>query len=237
MITILHGDNIVESRNIRFTLHTQAQAEHAEILVIDGTSISITDLVQALETQTLFHTSRVVFIDNMIKSLRLGEKRDAIINYLCEGAFETPLILWESKGVGRSIIKLKKQPHVTVKECKLPATIFAFVDSLRPGNMQQALTLFHAAITLMVPEVIMTMLVRQFRILLAVSLQAPLSELMRTAPWQRSKLEKQAHGYTSTQLKQLYKSLLLIDYLVKTGRSAYTLTNQIETLIMKATKV
>jgi DNA polymerase III delta subunit len=233
MISILHGDHEVASRNRLVELKRLAKSDGKEVRELDGNSIDLTDIIQSLESRSLFAPLHLVVVENLLGNLRPGKKRDEIIAYLSKGNFDTDAILWEKKGVGRQLIKLKRQKQVTVEEFKLPTVIFSFVDGLMPNNYRNLLQTFHDTITNnVVPEVVFTMIVRQFRLLLAVTLNSTIPEAKRLAPWQRGKLERQARFFSLDTLKKQYKNLLTIDYQIKTGKSALNLTKRIEQFII-----
>lgn len=243
MIIILHGDHQVESRNRLLELKSQASELNKEIITLDGALIELTDLIQSLEATSLFNEQKLVIAENLLSILKAGAKRDEIIEYLVKAPFVIPgnaeesdkvdLILWEKGSVGRSIIKLKKQKQVSVEEFKMPQVIFSFVDNLKPHNVKELLNSFHKTIdSNIVPEIIFTMMIRQFRLLIALKTGADISETNRLAPWQKGKLSKQSHEFSLEKLKQLYKELLLIDFQIKTGKSALNLTQRIEQFII-----
>lgn len=237
MITILHGENTEESRTKRFELVQQAKKDSKEIVYLEGKNADLEHLIGSLETASLFSDTRLVVIDGLIASLRKGKKRDEIISYLKKGAFDADLLLWEPKGVARNIISLKRFKHVSVEECKLPTTIFAFVDALGTTNTAGTLSYFDTAVKTTAPEVVFSMIVRQFRLMIGLTLDASISETKRLAPWQRGKLIKQAEGIGKNPLISHYKQLLTIDYLLKTGRSSIDLTKHIQKFIITLSTV
>ncbi|MCR4263581.1 MAG: hypothetical protein NUV98_02575 [Candidatus Roizmanbacteria bacterium] len=253
MIVILHGDHQVASRNRLLELKSQAKESEKEIITLDGAILELTDLIQSLESTSLFNEQKLVVSENLLSNLRIGKKRDEIINYLVTAPWVIPdtdrgskrmdsrlrgndqvtLILWEKGSVGRQIIKLKKQKHVTVEEFKMPTVIFTFVDNLKPRNAATLLDSFHNTLdNKVVPEIVFTMIIRQFRLMLALQTNAELSETKRIAPWQRGKLSKQSQEFSLDQLKKHYKELLVIDFQTKTGKSPLNLTQRIEQFII-----
>ena len=78
------------------------------------------------------------------------------------------------------------------------------------------------------------MLQRQFRLLLAVSEENSkdsIDEITRLAPWQKSKLEKQARLFQVDKLLSIYKKLYQIDLAQKTGNLPFSLTASIDFLL------
>ena len=233
MIVILHGDHQVASRNRLVELKSEAKDAKKELVTLEGTLAELTDLVQSLESTSLFTETRLVVIENLLSNLKAGARRDAIITYLVKGNFDSDLILWEKGSVGRQIIKLKKQKHITVEEFKMPTVIFTFVDNLKPRNAATLLDSFHTTLdNKVVPEIVFTMIIRQFRLMLALQTNAELPETKRIAPWQRGKLSKQSREISVDQLKKHYKELLVIDFQTKTGKSPLNLTQRIEQFII-----
>lgn len=232
MITILHGEHTVDSRKKLNTLREQAQKLGKEVLELEGKSVPYEELIQSLESLTLFGNSRLVIIDNFLSSLKPGTKRDEITQYFIQGAFDADLILWEDKAVGRSLIKLKKAGHVRVEEFKTPTAVFSLVESLAPNSTAQSIYYFHKTLESTVPEIVFAMLVRQFRLLIATAAGADIPEIARIAPWQKGKFTTQAALFSGALLKRLYKDLMIIDYQIKTGKSPYDLTKRIEQFMM-----
>ena len=242
MITILHGDNQVASRDRLNQLKDEAKIDNREVVSVEGKGIDMTALIQNLESQSLFSFPKSVFIENLIGSLRTGSKaKDTIINYLIEGKFDSDVVLWEGKSVGKSLLKLKKQKHVSVEDFKMPVVIFKFTESLSPQTIPDALFYFNEAIKTSPVEVVFIMLIRQFRLLLGTELGANRSndtyhrtipELEKIAPWQAQKLSRQAKLFGEKSLKILHKQLLIIDFQTKTGRTPFDLTKSTQQFIM-----
>ena len=122
--------------------------------------------------------------------------------------------------------KLGKKAKVHV--FKFPQKLFSFLDSLIPKN--SSIPLFHELLTTTESELIFFMIIRQFRILL--SLKEPanetIDEVKRMAPWQKSKLQKQASLFSKKKLVSLYNSLYEIELSQKTGFSAMSITDSID---------
>lgn len=239
MITILHGDNQVASRQRLTQLKDEAKLQGREVVSIEGRGIDMTALIQNLESQSLFSLPKTVFIDNLISSLRTGSKaKDTIIEYLLTGKFlpaqagDSDVVLWEGKSVGKNLLKLKKQKHVSVEDFKMPVVIFKFTENLSPQTIPDALFYFNEALRTSPVEVIFTMLVRQFRILVATSTNASIPETEKMIPWVKSKVGKQASLFSTEQLQKLYKDLLIIDFQTKTGRTPFDLTKSTQQFIM-----
>jgi len=60
-----------------------------------------------------------------------------------------------------------------------------------------------------------------------------IDELKKLAPWQKSKLIRQAEMFGSQNLKKIYKKLYKIDKAQKTGSSGLTIVQQIDMLLLE----
>ncbi len=238
MITILHGDNQVASRQRLTQLKDEAKSQGKEVITLEGKGIDMNAIVQNLESQSLFSIPKLVTIENLISSLRTGSKaKDEIIEYLLAGKFDSDVILWEGKSVGKNLLKLRKQKHVSVEDFKMPVVIFKFVESLTPTTVPDALHYFNEVIQTSPVEVIFTMIVRQFRILLALSTNAPIEEITKMSPWVKGNAARQARMFSEETLKKLYKQLLVIDFQTKTGKTPFDLTKNTQAFIMSLSSI
>lgn len=238
MITILHGDNQVASRQRLTAFKDEAKSQGKEIITLEGKGIDKTLLIQSFESGSLFSLPKLVVIENLIGSLRTGSKiKDEIIEYLITGKFDSDVIVWEGKSVGKSLLKLKKQKHVKVEDFKMPVVIFKLVESLTPTTVNEALFYLDETLKTTPVEVAFTMIVRQFRILLGLATNAPLEEIQKMAPWSRGKTTRQTAFFSPEKLKVLYKQLLIIDYQTKTGRTPFDLTKATQQFIISLASV
>lgn len=238
MITIIHGDDIVKSREYFQDL----KQKHKDFVLFDGNKLTITDLVQNIEGSSLFGDSKAIFIEGFLSNLKKTNKESKeIIDFVVKNAGTSTFILWESKEIAKGSLSLFK--GATVNFFKLPKNIFLFLDNLRPNNTKNLLNLFHQALASGINEdLILFMLQRQFRILLALSGPAdnePIDEVARLAPWQMGKLERQVklfQGPTLTQestLKSIYKKLYKMEIGQKTGALPLSLTQSIDFLLLE----
>jgi len=81
MITLLHGENIMASRNALTSL--KSQSADREIRQLDGNGLDVTMLTQALESAGLFGTEVLIVIENLLsKSEKKGKTYDELIEVL-----------------------------------------------------------------------------------------------------------------------------------------------------------
>lgn len=228
MITIIHGDDIVSSRNF-FISQKQKIKNPPEF---NGESVSLTDLVQIFEGGELFRAEKTLFLEDFLTKRKQSRDKDQIISYLAKyqnhGVF-----LWEGKEASlKSLVLFKK---AEIKHFKLPQTLFAFLDSIKPGLGPSHITLFYKVLENMEAELVFFMLVRQIRLLLALSdsnSNEQIDEVKRLAPWQKGKLQRQASFFTAKELKIHFARLYEIDLAQKTGTLSLTLTQAIDFFLL-----
>lgn len=218
MITILHGDDILASRE---ALNSKRQ-ESKESLTFDAKNLTIETLKQEIEGR-LFNTKRTIIIENL---LTFPQKE--LTSYL--SSQDGDFILWEAKEIGTKTLSDFKQADI--QNFKLKKALFTFLDNVKPGNNKAAILLFHESLKTTEQELIFFMLVRHFRLMLAVSSGAKITERKNLAPWQEGKLAKQATLFGQENLKDLYNKLFKIETSLKTGGSLLNLAQQIDFFLL-----
>jgi hypothetical protein len=226
MITVIHGDDIAASRKYFFDL----KKKYPDARLMSSDSLTITDLTQEL-SGGLFDENKQLFIEELLSKKAKSKEADAILSYLSEQSENHDIYLWESKLLTKS--SLGKFKRVTDRAFKIPQTLFAMLDAVKPGNSQEAVALFHKALDGNDTEMIFYMLVRHLRILLAIKEPSndQIDEVTRLAPWQRGKLSQQAALFTKDDLKKLYSDCYEIDRSMKTGTLPPSMTHTIDFLL------
>jgi len=230
MITIIHGENIGESRKYYFDLKQKSKNP----LTLAGATITITDLAQTLEGQNLFAEQKEIFIEEFFSKRKKGKETDSLLHYMQEHQRDHHVIFWESKALTPTQTKILSKS--TLKKFDLPKTLFAFLDSIQPDNGKNAIQLFHKTIETEEPELVFFMITRLVRTLLALSDSSssePIDEIKRLAPWQKGKLEKQSLAFGQEKLLGIYSKLFTIEEGMKTGKMGTTLIQAIDFLLVK----
>lgn len=230
MLTIIHGDDTAASR--KYFLETKQATK--EPILLDGDKMTLTELTQIFEGGGLFSDSKSVFIEQFINKKKKSDEFKSIAEYLLKNATENTIILWEGKELEKSSLTPFKS--ATIKPFKLPQTLFAFLDNIKPGNGKQLVALFHKTIATTEEEMVFFMLIRQIRLLLNLSGNnqptEEIDELKRMAPWQKGKLHTQAKLFTNEQLITIYNTLFHIESGQKTGNLNTSLTSAIDFLLI-----
>lgn len=237
MITLIHGTDIVASR--KFFLDEKEKYPDAPIF--DGEKITLTDLAQIFDGGGLFEEQKTIFIERLfnrkkgrkIKTDTTKSDFELLVEYLEKQKNHT-IFLWEGKELEKSgLLAIKTAvPRVF----KLPQTLFALLDSIKPGNGKHLIKLFHQTIETTDPEMIFFMLIRQIRLLLALSdteTEQAIDEVKRLAPWQKTKLQQQANLFDTNQLKDLYNNLFSLELGQKTGTLSNSILTSIDFLLLE----
>lgn len=210
MITIVHGDDTAGSR--KFFMDKRGKSD---LPVFDGEKLTLIDIKQNVGAG-LFEKPEAIFVEGFISNSKPGKNLDEISKYLKENSKNIEIYFWEKKELTKRQLA-QFGSNVAIETFKIPKNTFAFLDGLKPGNGKRNVELFQSALNGSSEELLFFMLIRQFRLLLAVSSGAPIDEAKRLAPWQKSKLLSQARQFTPDQLKKIYKKLYEIDLAQKTG--------------------
>ncbi len=228
MITVIHGEDIVASRK-HFLSLVQKEKNPA---IFDYQQVTKTDLMQILEGGSLFEENISLFIEDLFSKRKPSKEFEEIVEYLKISYDKGDIILWESKELTNKTTSLF--PKATTTHFPLSKTLFTFLNSIKPGNTKKLITLFHKTLETTEAELVFFMLIRQFRLLLAVSdhIDSIIDETQRLAPWQKNTLEKQAQLFSQDKLKELYRKLYVIDLGQKTGMPGTNMTQAIDFFLL-----
>ena len=228
MLTIIHGNDIVASR--KFFL--QEKQRFTDATLIQEGEVNLTSLAQVLEGGGLFGDSKTLFIEHFLSGRRKSLEKEFVIDYLVKHAKTHAIFLWEGKELERGVISPFKGANL--KLYKLPSSLFALMDAIKPGNGKALIQLFHSCLETTETEMVFFMLVRQFRLLLAVAGKdvEAISEVGRMASWQRGKVEAQAKLFDTTRVIDLYSMLFQIETLYKIGGLTGSLVAQIDFFLL-----
>lgn len=255
MLSIFHGENTAQSRKaLNETLENlRVKFPNSEIIRLDGAKLTETELIQALEAQSMFTLSelvlssvegaegfsdnRIIHIDGLLSRRPLKEKELLIARITSSFSLQPltfNLLLWEGKQLAPTVLKpFQKLKDCKILEFKLSKTLFAFLDSLAPKNAEKMTGLLASTLKTEPAELVMFMLVRRVtELLLATSKDSHTLDGVRS-PWQRSQLEHQAKNWTEKQLLSFHKKLLEIDESTKTGSTPADLSAHLDIIIAR----
>lgn len=225
MITLLHGENIVESRKALVQKINDSKTEGIDVVRLDGLKVEIGDFRSILGSASLLGKDRLAVIENFFSSPRSARK-EKILECLKGKDFVNDLIFWE----GKELKDFGNLPGAMIKVFKVAPAIFRFLESFRPNNTRQALSLLSEVKSKEDPEMIFYMIIRYVRSLILASDLGPIG-LSGMADWQKRRFINQASSFSLSQLKKLYGDLEQIDYEQKTSGDVYSLASRLDLLV------
>lgn len=225
MITILHGDDIVSSREELFKLKNAA----TDTVTFQGKTLTIEKLREVMTGRELFvEGQKLIIFENLLSSPQSQE----FTSYITKEKSQSSLVIWEEKELTNAKLKIFK--NAQIKLFKLKPVIFNFLDSILPSQGQLLVKMFHDILKTAQPEIVFYMLTRQFRLMLALSDSgsSPIDEVKRLAPWQRGKISRQASFFGKEQLVEVYKKLYKIETEYKTGQNTMPLATTLDLFLL-----
>ncbi|MBU1200357.1 hypothetical protein KJ953_02370 [Patescibacteria group bacterium] len=213
---IIHGPDQVSAQTKLDQLLDQAKNNNLEIQRIEAKNLSPASLSQTLTPSSLFSSSRLVVIDNLL-SLPQSANKKKLIDILKNNKGQ--LILYESKNIHPATIK--SLPTTQVFSFKENPLIYKFLETFDLKILDEII------ISRQPLEMLFFMLARHVRQLIQIKTPGSL----RLAPWQLSKISKQSSFFTTDQLINLHKKLYQIDKRQKTSQTK-DLKVEIEHLIL-----
>lgn len=230
MNDLIHGDNIVLSRQKLNQLIEQSRTKGvAEVIKLDGKKLAETQLKHALETKSFFGAEKLVVIEGLLSRV-LSKEKNILVEILGSDSQQTPVILWDAKEITKTW--LNKLENFNAQLFKTPASIFKFLDSLKPGNAKISLTLIQHSNKENAPELVFYMLSRRVSDLIIAN-DPKSTSLLKGAPWQKSRLISQSKNFSSQGLLSFHQDLLSIDESIKTGSALLPLSSQLDLLLAK----
>lgn len=250
MITIIHGEDTARSREYFISLKQSLNAP----ITFAAESVTATSLLQILEGGQLFSEEKNIIIESFFGKKSKGKDSEEVVTILNQHD-KTTTVLWEGKELSKKDLSLF--PKAQVKVFTYPQTLFAFLQGIKP-NSPQNIMLFKHAIEHSPIELVFFMMIRQFRMLLALSSTHPehsvytvsegsrdsspakpnqndntIDEVARMQPWQKSKLTSQARQFSVKQLLDAYNTLYAIEFGQKTGQLPLPLEKSIDIFLLE----
>lgn len=223
-MTILHGENTVQSREKLVTLIREARAIGNDVVTLTAAKLTPPQLEVALQKTSLFGTTQLVVIEEL-HSLPKSARKTQLIEIVSQANVD--VILWEKRELTKTM--LKAFPRAKVEFFRLTNSLFSWLDSLSPAtDKSRQLQLLQKALAADGEHMCFVMLMRQVRLLIQVK------DGGRPAgpPFMISKLAKQARDFTLDQLLALHKQIFQLDQAAKTSGSFFTLGQELDLLVV-----
>ena len=232
MIYIFHGDNIEASRKSFVEALVRSKAAGAnEVVRLNGAEIVQSDLIQALESQSLFGNDRVVVIEGLF-SRRISKEKDSLLSYLALSPYPSSLLLWEGKKITAvGLKKFTEKKEVEIKEFKISGLLYKFLDQIVPDNGSLASLTFNNLIIEEPVELVFYLLVKRITELLLQNSSSG-SGGGYDQDWRMQKITEQTLKWTEKGLVNFHKRLTEIDEAVKTGSTPSNLSSHLDIALL-----
>lgn len=123
MITVIHGDNFVLSRN--YLLENSSGATRLE-----AGALTPEALTQILESASLFSAAKILVINHLPKDIFL----DILAKHL-----DSPVFIWEKKSLTPAVSKKLIKLGFVLKEFKLTKKLWQFLNTLSLKDFHETL--------------------------------------------------------------------------------------------------
>ncbi len=225
---VIHGENIIQSRQFLTDQITQAKANQQAVHHLMATTLQMKDVASLLGTASLFGGKRLVVVEELHSLPKSAKKEELIQLFATQDDPDTELIFWEKRKLTSTM--LKKFPRASVKEFKTTNTLFSWLDSLngQKRNFSKQHQLLHQAIESDGEFMCFAMLARQVRLLI----QVKEGSKVAGPPFVVQKLKHQAGTFTLKQLLTIHQHLHDFDLKQKTSRNALSLEQDLDLLFL-----
>lgn len=227
MIHIFCGEDSVSSRKQYLTEIEKQKKAGVEVLSISPNQII--DLNKGLGNNlSLFSSTQVYVVEGLEKAgFRKSTKAkkdsiyEAIIKLSTDKSIE--VLDWEEDKPSR-ILKLKDLAKVT--ESKPAQSVFKLLDLCIPKNKVVFITTLREILQTQAEMLVFVLLFRHIRQLLLIRS----GEDIKIPPWQKYKIQSQAHKWESEALLHFYEGLIRIELSTKSSENAYGIGKSLEIL-------
>lgn len=230
MITILHGDNQVSSRQALVEYITAVKSS-SELVRLEGKTIQFATLESALRANSLFGNNRTVVIEGL-HVLPKSKKLTELINLIITHSPDTEILLWEGKSLTKTMLKPFQQAQAKISEFKVGKLLFNWLDTL-DGTQNETLKYkqlerFHRVLEQEDVWLCLAMITYRVRQLLTLKTGGTVAG----APFMVSKLEQQARRFSEKQLFKLHEQLYTIDKDFKSSSTLLDLSSTLDLLLL-----
>ncbi|HKC14848.1 MAG TPA: hypothetical protein VKC89_02715 [Patescibacteria group bacterium] len=224
MITIIHGDDITSSRD--YLLELKKLSENP--ITISNENLSLSGIMQTLKGDGLFNEEKDIFVEEFLSSRKNISDSEKIIELIKKTSKN--IYFWEKNEQTKTNLSIFSDAKI--KLFKIPQNIFYFLDNIKPKSPENVIN-FHETLNSADADAIFYMILRQFRLLIAMSGTGDtIDEVKRLALWQKDKLKRQAGFFTIEKLKKIYDQLFNIDLKIKVGEIT-NLTRAIDIFLLE----
>ena len=221
---LIYGSDTAASRK---KLQETVANIDGETVYFNGNNLNLAELLLANEAASFFSLNKTIVIENFFKGAKQKEK-DLIFDYARKESNQNLIIFWEDREVSG---KDKLFKNEEIFKYDFPKLLFKFLDDLGRQPAKVLLNYFHTLQKEKEAELIFSLIVRQFRLLLMMS-DPKVTGNGKLAPWQIAKFRQQARNFPADSLMGNYRALLNIDYRIKSGLTPFKMDQLIDIFLV-----
>lgn len=222
MLHIFFGDDTSSSRKSFIEMREDLVKKGYDSFVI--TQQSLPDLKNWLYNSTsLFSNKKALFGENILNKKEYREK----LKEFETGDIHTEILIWE-ENTDEKTIKFGFK-DAKLHQSKLPITIFKFLDSIIPGNLNTCLDFLDSIVESVDSNIVLFMTQRRVKELVMISQSIPIEK--KLAGWQLSRLSQQAKKWDKKKLINFYDGLYRIEVMTKTNGGFYDIKKALDILL------
>lgn len=225
MIYILHGDDIVSSRN----RITELSSEFPSVNYFDAEKASISEIISSFSSTDLFLDKKCIVIEKILRLSKSDlEKVQGVILDSSKNP-STTVILWHNTELSK--IFLSKFKTATVEVFLLPKLFFTFLDSLTPKTASFSLDTLSKMKNVEAEQIFYSM-IKRVRQLLMIKSSSNIEEIEKMSPWQKDKLRIQSSKWRIDELEVFYRELFKLEVKMKSGGLMLPLKKHLDILLV-----
>jgi hypothetical protein len=227
MLTIVHGENLIKSREKLFELKQLAQGSGQQLNTLLAKKINPQKLEESLLAKDLFGQEQCLIIEQL-HSLAHSKKRTAYIESIQKASQFLNIVLWEKKSLSKS--NLKKFPQAKIFLYPMGKALWQLVDQLspNPSTKKGLLLLLQQAIEQDSAEFCLSMISKRISDLIAIKVDTQ----VKMHPFVKNKLEKQKGNITLKQLLNFHQELYKLDHKLKHSHNLLSLASELDLLLI-----
>ncbi len=227
MLTIIHGENLVKSREKLFQIKQATRAKNQQLTTLAAKKISSKILEQALFAKDLFGQEHCLIIEEL-HSLPRSKKRTAYLEQIIQASQFLDIVLWEKKSLTKN--NLKKITNAQVYYFPMSKALWQLLDQFSPQakSKKRQLELLQEAIEQDSAEFCLVMISKRVSDLIAITVGANLS----MHPFVKNKLNRQKKNFSLKQLLNLHQQLYQLDNKIKHSANLLDLASELDLLLI-----
>lgn len=229
MITILHGDNTVLSRQQLYDILERQRTAGRSIKSFQASELDVPKLMSAVQPSSLFGDEQVVVVERLFR-LRSKKQLEQFLSVLCDNC-SSEIVIWEDKNIPAASLKPLQAAQPNVQAFKTSPVVFQLLDLIgNPAQRAKLLQLLHHSYQQDSAEFVFSMIAGRIRQLIAVSE----GQTNAIKAFTLNKLRQQVRHFSLSKLLRLHEQLYQIDLAQKRSATLLTLEQQLDLFVLAA---